>query len=94
MSTPLEDLGLDHLQAIAQVRDIKDYEGMSRDELLSTIFPSKKSKKSKKKGKKSKASFSKARIKEVREEFNESRYKFSKLKIKEIRKNRKRNEPF
>ena len=50
MSNPLEDLGLDHLQAIAQVRDIKDYEGMSRDELLSIIFPSKKSKKSKKKG--------------------------------------------
>ena len=91
MSNPLEDLGLDHLQAIAQVRDIKDYEGMSRDELLSIIFPSKKSKKSKKKGKKSKASFSKARIKEVSKVKGD--YK-KENNIKETRKNRKRNEPF
>ena len=47
----------------------------------------KKSKKKAKKGKKPKTSFSKARIEEIREEFNESRYKFSKLKIKEIRAN-------
>ena len=62
---------------------------MSRDELLSIIFPSKKEKKAKKakKGKKPKTSFSKARIEEIREEFNESRHKFSKLKIKEIREN-------
>ena len=38
-------------------------------------------------GKKPKTNFSKARIEEIRKEFNESRYKFSKLKIKEIRKN-------
>ena len=57
---------------------------MSTDELLSIIFPSKKEKKAKK-GKKPNTSFSKARIQEIREEFNESRYKFSKLKIKEIR---------
>ena len=36
-----------NLQAIAQVRGIKDYESMSRDELLSIIFPSKKNKKQK-----------------------------------------------
>ena len=53
------------------------------DELSSVIFPLKKAKK----GKKPKASFSKTRIKETREEFNKSRYKFSKLKIKEIREN-------
>ena len=83
MSNPLKDLGLEDLQAIAQVRGIKDHESMFRDELLSIIFPSKKAKK----GKKPKTSFSKGRIEEIREEFNESRYKFSKLKIKEIREN-------
>ena len=79
MSNPLKYLGLEDLQAIAQVRGIKDYESMSGDELLSTIFPSKKKEKKAKKGK--------ARIAEIREEFNESRYKFSKLKVKEIREN-------
>ena len=57
----LEDLGLslEDLQAIAQVRGIKDYESMSRDELSSIIFPSKKAKNAKKakKGKKPKTSF-------------------------------------
>ena len=86
MSNPLKDLGLEDLQAIAQVRGIKDYESMSRDELLSIIFPSKKAKKAKK-GNKPKTSFSKAKIEKIRKEFNESRYKFSKLKIKEIREN-------
>ena len=60
---------------------------MCRDELLSIIFPSKQKTKTGKKGKKPKTIFSKARIEEIREEFNESRYKFSKLKIKEIREN-------
>ena len=87
MSNPLKYLGLEDLQAIAQVRGIKDYESMSGDELLSTIFPSKKKEKKAKKGKKPKTSISKARIAEIREEFNESRYKFSKLKVKEIREN-------
>ena len=45
MSNPLKDLGLEDLQAIAQFRGIKDYESMSRDELLNIIFPSKKEKK-------------------------------------------------
>ena len=48
MSNSLEDLGLEDLQAIAQVRGIKHYESMSRDELLSKIFPSKKERKTKK----------------------------------------------
>ena len=48
MSNPLEDLELEDLQTIAEVRSIKDYESMSRDELLSTIFPSKTEKKAKK----------------------------------------------
>ena len=59
---------------------------MSRDELLSITFPTKKAKRARK-GKKPKTSFPKARIEEIREEFNESRYKFSKLKIKEITEN-------
>ena len=59
---------------------------MSIDELPNIIFPLKKAKKARK-GKTPKPSFSIARIKKIREEFNESRYKFSKLKIKEIREN-------
>ena len=87
MSNPLEDLrlSLEDLQANARSRSVKDYESMSIDELSSIIFPLKKAKKQK--NQKPKTSFSKARINEIREEFNESRYKFSKLKIKEIRKN-------
>ena len=45
MSNPLKDLGLEDLRAIAQVRGIKDYESMYRDELLSIIFPSQRRKK-------------------------------------------------
>ena len=85
MSNSLNDLGLSlvDLKAIAKVRDIKGYESMSEGELLSAITPSKEAKK----GKKQKTDFSKARIEEIRKEFNELRYKFSKLKIKEFRKN-------
>ena len=63
---------------------------MSECELLSAITQSKRARKAKqkaKKGKKPQADFFKARIEEIRKEFNELRYKFSKLKIKEIRKN-------
>ena len=52
MSNLLEDLGLADLQAIAQVRSIKDYESMSKGELLSIIAPSKKKQKKQKKQKK------------------------------------------
>ena len=50
------------------------------------LLHQKKQKKAKK-GKKEKTDFSKARIEEIRKEFNELRYKYSELKIKEIRKN-------
>ena len=85
MPNPLRDLGLslEDLQAITRLRGIKNYESVSIDELSSIIFPSKKAKK----GKQPKTNFSKARIEEIREAFNESRYKFSKLKINEIREN-------
>ena len=88
MSNSLKDLGvsLADLQAIAKVRDIKDHESMSEDDLLSVITTLKKAKKVKK-GKKPKASFSKVKIEKIRKEFNESRYKFSKLKINETREN-------
>ena len=87
MSNPSKYLGLllEDLQAIAQVRGIKDYESVSIDKISNIIFPLEKAKKAKKaeKSKKQKTSFSKARIKEIREKFNESRYKFSSLyKIK------------
>ena len=57
MSNPLKNLGLEDLQAIVQVRVIKDYERLCRDELLSIIFPlsiisHQKTKKKQKKGKK------------------------------------------
>ena len=91
MSSLLKDLGLtlEDLKIVAEAKGIKGYESMSENELLSAINPSRKAKKVKKakKGKKPKASFSEARIEDIRKEFNESRYKFSKLKIKEIREN-------
>ena len=85
MSNALKDLrlSLEELKAIAEIRSIKGYKSMSKGELLSALTPSKPAKK----GKKPKTDFSKAKIEEIRKEFNESRYKFSKLKIKEIRKN-------
>ena len=49
MSNSLEDLGLADLQAVAQVGGIKDYESMSKGELLSIIAPLKKQKKNRKK---------------------------------------------
>ena len=70
MSHPSKDLGLslEDLKVIAQVRGIEDSESMSIDELSSIIFPLKKKQKIKI-GKKTKTTFSKARIKEIREKF-------------------------
>ena len=68
---------MEELKAIAKIK------GMSEDELLRSLTPSKPAKK----GEKPKTNFSKAIIEKIRKEFSESRYKFSKLKIKEIRKN-------
>ena len=84
MSNTLKDLGLssEELKAIAEIRGIKGYKSMSKNELLSALTLSKPVKK----GKKPKTSFSKARREKIRKEFNEARCKFSKLKIKEIRK--------
>ena len=53
MSNPLQDLGLslEDLQAIAQIRGIKDYESISIDEISSITFPLKKQKNKKNKKK-------------------------------------------
>ena len=85
MSNPLKDLELssEELKEIAKIRGIKGYKSMSKGELLNALTPSKPAKK----GKKPETNFSKARIEDIRKEFNESRYRFSKLKMKEIRKN-------
>ena len=88
-SNPLKDAGLslDELKLVSDAAGIKGYESMSKDGLLNVLNPLKQTRKGKKpkKSKKSKTSF-KAKIEEIRKEFNESRHKFSKLKIKEIRK--------
>ena len=84
MSNPLKDAGLSlkELKLVAKARGIKGYESMSEDELLNVLNSLKQTKT----GKKSKKSSFKAKIEEIRKEFNESRCKFSKLKIKDIRK--------
>ena len=47
MSNPLRDSGLSsgELKAAAKIRDIKGYESMSKDELLSVLSPLKQKKK-------------------------------------------------
>ena len=59
MSNLLKDLKLsiEELKAVAEIRGIKGYKSMSKNELLSTLTLSK----PEKKGKKTKTSFSKAR---------------------------------
>ena len=76
-------LSIKELKAVAEIRGIKGYKSMSKNELLSALTLSKPVKK----GKKPKTSFSIARREKIRKEFNEARYKFSKLKVKEVRKN-------
>ena len=76
-------LSIKELKAVAEIRGIKGYKSMSKNELLSALTLSKPVKK----GKKPKTSFSIARREKIRKEFNEARHKFSKLKVKEVRKN-------
>ena len=66
MLNQLKDLGLslEELKAIAEIRGIKGYKIMSRDELLGALTPSKPAKK----GKKPKTNFSKARIEKIKKE--------------------------
>ena len=78
------DLSTNKLKAIAKIRGIKGYKSMSEDELLKPLTSSKPVKKDKK----PKTNFPKARIENIRIEFNESRFskflrfsEFSKLKI-------------
>ena len=75
-------LSIEELKAVAEIRGIKGYKSMSKNELLSVLTLSRPVKK----GKKPKTNISKVRLEKIRKEFNESRYKFSTLKIKEIRK--------
>ena len=56
---------------IAKIRGIKGCKSTSKDELLSSLTSSKPAKK----GKKPKTNFSKARIEEIRKEFNEFKNK-------------------
>ena len=74
MSNSLKDLGLssEELKAIAEIRSIKGYKIMSKGELLSALTPPKPAKKVKKQ----KTDFSKARIEEIRKEFNDININF------------------
>ena len=66
------NLSLRELKLIAENRDIKGYERMSEDELLSAL-------------KESERNFDKTKIEEIKKKFNDSKHKFSKSKINKIR---------
>ena len=68
------NLSLNEIKLIAKNRDIKDYENISKDDLIKILSEPK-----------TKISPSKRRIKDIKEKFKESRYTFSKSKINEIR---------
>ena len=68
------NLSLNEIKLIAENRDIKDYENISKDDLIKILSEPK-----------TKISPSKRRIKDIKEKFKESRYTFSKSKINEIR---------
>ena len=72
----LNGLKLNELKQIAKMRRIKGYKSMSKEKLLSAIRESESAK-----------SLDNAKIKKIREDFNELRDRFLKPKIKEIRKN-------
>ena len=69
-------LSLDELKPVAKTRSIKDYKNKSEDDLIKTLSKPK-----------TKASLSKKKIRDIREDFNKLRDRFLKPKIKEIRRN-------
>ena len=74
---PLQDLNIspeeskEFAELLARKRGIKDYEGISRDKLLSAL----------------KSSENKSRKEKIREEIKELSHKFSRQEIKEIKTN-------
>ena len=74
------NLSLNELKQIAKMRRIKGYKSMSKEKLLSALDESTESTGSRN-------NFNNARIKKIREDFNELRDRFLKPKIKEIRRN-------
>ena len=73
------NLSLNELKQIAKMRQIKGYKNMSKERLLSVL--------SELEPTKSKKTLDNAKIKKIREDFNELRDRLLKLKIKEIEKN-------
>ena len=69
----------DELKAIAEIRGIRGYEGMSEERLLSSLNESESVKESDK-------NFDDGSIEKIKKEFNKLRDRLSKPKIKEIRK--------
>ena len=93
MSNPLKDLELSseelkEISILGKKRNVKGYKSMSEDRLLSALKESESLKESEKNfdDTKPNTNFSKARIENIRKEFNESRHTFYKSKINEIRK--------
>ena len=78
--TKMSNLSQNELKKIAKMRHIKNYQNMSREELLIALLKSKQSRAEFYKSKSNNAA-----IEETRKTFNEIRNKLSKLKIDEIR---------
>ena len=70
------NLSLNEWKQIAKMRPIKGYKSMPKEKLLSALSESESAK-----------SLDNAKIKKIREDFNELRDRFLKPKINEIRKN-------
>ena len=75
----MPNLSLNELKLIAKSRCIKGWKSMSKKTLLSALDESESAE--------TKNNFDNARIKKIKEDFDNLRYGFSKLKIKEVRKN-------
>ena len=72
-------LSLNELKLIARSKHIKDYKSMSKERLVSVL--------NKSKSVEGEKNLDNARIKKIREDFNELRDRLLKPKVKEIRKN-------